>query len=78
MSTQEGTIITPEAQGTWIASAFILALIGFLLAMFSIYRGNTITAATQLEILSLNKKIETLQKQGPASGSADQGSTEKK
>ena len=74
MSDQESHIITPSAMGTWIAGGFILAMLAFVLAMFAIYRSNAITAGTQLEILSLVKKVDNLQKQvGPAPSQAPQG-----
>ncbi len=51
-------IIEPERQGLWIAVTFIIALIAFVVALVGIIRINSTAAATQLEILTLNQKIE--------------------
>lgn len=59
---QDNPIIEPERVGLWAAAAFILALLAFVLAFTGIYRGNNMVAATQLEILALNKKIEDIRK----------------
>lgn len=58
--TQDKPIIEPERAGLWAAAAFILALVSFVMAFAGIYRGDHMIAATQLEILALNKKIEEL------------------
>lgn len=55
---EEKPIITPEAMGTWVAAAFIIALLGIVLAFYSMARSSYNSAAVQLEILALNKKIE--------------------
>lgn len=59
---QDKPIIEPERAGLWAAAAFILALVAFVLAFAGIYRGDHMIAATQLEILALNKKIEGMPK----------------
>lgn len=76
---QDKPIIEPERAGLWAAAAFILALVAFVLAFGGIYRGDHMIAATQLEILALNKKIEDLRKgnavpaaSAPAAAPADQ------
>lgn len=51
-------IIEPERIGLWTAAAFILALLALVMALVGTYRTNDMMAATQLEILVLNKKIE--------------------
>lgn len=51
-------IIEPERQGLWIAVTFIIALIALALSVISITRIDDTVAATQLEILYLNKKID--------------------
>ena len=51
-------IIEPERQGLWIAVTFIIALLALVLAFIAIKRIDTSVAATQLEVLYLNKKIE--------------------
>lgn len=56
-------IIAPERQGLWIAATFVIALLGLLIAIVSVYRGQVALAGTQLEVLVLNKKIETLERQ---------------
>ncbi len=53
-------IIEPERQGLWIAVTFIIALIALALSVISVSRIDDTVAATQLEILFLNKKIETM------------------
>lgn len=63
--TQDKPIIEPERAGLWAAAAFIVALLAFVLAFAGIYRTNYMMAATQIEILQLNKKIEGL---SPANG----------
>lgn len=60
--TQDKPLIEPERLGLWAAAAFILALVAFVLAFAGIYRGDHMIAATQLEILALNKKIEEMRK----------------
>jgi hypothetical protein len=59
---QDKPIIEPERVGLWAAAAFTLALVAFVLAFAGIYRGNHMVAATQLEILALNQKIEDMRK----------------
>lgn len=54
-------IIEPERQGLWIAVTFIIALLSFVIALVGISRINNTVVATQLEVLVLNKKIESLQ-----------------
>ncbi|ARU30844.1 hypothetical protein CAP31_03570 [Sulfuriferula sp. AH1] len=54
-------IIEPERQGLWIAVTFIIALLSFVIALVGISRINNTVVATQLEVLILNKKIESLQ-----------------
>lgn len=54
-------IIEPERQGLWIAVTFVIALLSFVIALVGISRINNTVVATQLEVLVLNKKIESLQ-----------------
>ena len=59
-------IIEPERLGLWTAAAFIVALLALVVALASIYRTNDMMAATQLQILVLNKKIADTAKEGSA------------
>lgn len=63
-------IIEPERMGLWTAAAFILALLALVVALASIYRTNDMMAATQLQILVLNKKIADAAKEGSAAPAA--------
>jgi hypothetical protein len=60
--TEDKPIIEPERAGLWAAAAFTLALVAFVMAFVGIYRGDHMIAATQLEILALNQKIENSRK----------------
>lgn len=53
-------LIAPERQGLWTVAAFILALLAFVLAVAGIYRTNVVLYGTQIEVMALNKKIETM------------------
>jgi hypothetical protein len=64
--TQDKPIIEPERAGLWAAAAFILALLAFVLAFAGIYRSDHMLAATQIEILALNQKIEDARKTSEA------------
>jgi hypothetical protein len=59
---QDTPLIEPERVGLWAAAGFIIALLAFVLAFAGIYRSNHMIAATQLEILALNQKIEGIGK----------------
>jgi hypothetical protein len=59
-------IIEPERVGLWAATAFILALLALVVALVGTYRANHYLAATQLEMLVLNKKIEASQQAAAA------------
>jgi hypothetical protein len=75
---QDTPLIEPERVGLWAAAGFIIALLAFVLAFAGIYRSNHMIAATQLEILALNKKVEGMRKpsempapmSAPATGAA--------
>lgn len=58
-------IIEPERIGLWAAAAFVLALLALVTALVVNNRTNDMMAATQLQILMLNKKIEDANKQAP-------------
>lgn len=55
-------IIEPERMGLWTAAAFVIALLALVTALVGVYRTNDMMAATQLQILTLNKKIENVKK----------------
>jgi hypothetical protein len=59
-------IIEPERIGLWAAVAFVIALLALVTALVVNNRTNDMMAATQLQILMLNKKIEDANKQAPA------------
>ena len=59
-------IIEPERVGLWAAVAFIIALLALVVSLVGMYRSSDQMSLTQLEILTLNKKIETLQKERSA------------
>lgn len=56
-------LIAPERQGLWIAATFVLALLGLVIAIVGIIKAQAVHEGTQLEVLALTKKIETLQRQ---------------
>lgn len=56
-------IIEPERMGLWTAAAFVLALLALVVALVGMNRTNDMMAATQLEILVLNKKIMDAKKE---------------
>lgn len=58
-------LIAPERQGLWTVAAFVLALFAFILAVVGIYRTNTLLYGTQIEVLALNKKIESMRQATP-------------
>jgi hypothetical protein len=74
--TEDKPIIEPERAGLWAAAAFILALVAFVLAFAGIYRSDHMIAATQIEVLALNHKIEDLRKAGGAPAPADEPAAE--
>ncbi|MDP2108660.1 MAG: hypothetical protein Q8J67_06400 [Rhodocyclaceae bacterium] len=55
-------IIDPERQGLWIAVGFILALLALVVGLFALQRANEVLVGTQMQVLVLNQKIETLRK----------------
>lgn len=59
MSTEQ--IIAPERQGLWIAATFVVALLGLVIAVVSMLRTQAIHEGTQIEVLALTKKIESMQ-----------------
>ncbi len=63
-------IIEPERMGLWTAAAFIIALLALVVALVGMNRTNDMMAATQLEILMLNKKIMDAKKETNAMPSA--------
>lgn len=67
----DNQLIAPERQGLWTVASFVLALLAFVLAIVGIYRTNVVLYGTQIEVLALNKKIESLkgQPQGPVAAS---------
>lgn len=52
------SIIDPQNLPTWTAAAFIVALLALVLALGGLYRTYMVFAATQLQLISLNKKVE--------------------
>lgn len=55
-------IIEPERMGLWVSAAFIVGLLGLVVAFISMHRLNTATHLNQLQLIQLNQKIESLQK----------------
>lgn len=56
-------IIAPERQGLWIAATFVVALLGLVIAVVGMVKAQAVHEGTQIEVLALTKKIETLQRQ---------------
>lgn len=75
MMAEQKHIIEPERMGLWVAVTFILSLLALVVGLVSIKRVAVTTAATQLEVALLNKKIESLGKaaavQAPAEKKAE-------
>lgn len=64
------SIIDPERLGTWTAGAFVLALLALVVGILAIYRVNAVLYGTQIEVLGLNKKIESLRPKEAAAPTA--------
>ena len=71
MADTQQHIIEPERHGIWIAVAFILALLALVVALVGINRASTAEATMELEILMLNKKLETQHAQPSAPAPAE-------
>lgn len=63
-TTSSSHIIDPERLGLWVAAAFIIALLGFVLGVVALKRIGELTVISQVEVLALNKRIATLEKSG--------------
>lgn len=61
------SLIDPGNLQAWTLAAFVLALLALVAAIGGIYRTNTVAVATQVQLLSLNKKVEG---QAKANGAA--------
>lgn len=57
-------IIEQERHGFWIAASFIVGLLALVTAFSAIWRLNTTLVGTQMEIVLLNNKIDTIKKAG--------------
>jgi len=68
----DNQLIAPERQGLWTVASFVLALLAFVLAIVGIYRTNVVLYGTQIEVLALNKKIESLNAQPPGPAAASE------
>ncbi len=66
MAGGRGVNIDPETMGTWVAVGFALALLALIAAFIAIFRVNAVLYGTQIEVLGLNKKIESLRQQQQA------------
>ena len=64
-------LIAPENQSLWTVAAFVLALVAFLMGMVSLYRTNVVLYGTQVEVMALNKKIESMRGAPQQSAAAD-------
>jgi hypothetical protein len=67
----EKHIIEPQRLGVWVAVAFVLALLALILALVNMKRTGEGLLISQTEILLLNKKIETLQKNAAQTPAAE-------
>jgi len=54
-------LLAPENHQTWTVAAFIIALLALVIALAGIYRINVTVMATQLQVLSLNQKVDRMQ-----------------
>lgn len=59
-------LIAPERLGLWTFASFVVAVLALALAALSIYRTNVVLYGTQVEVLSLNKKIDAVAAAKPA------------
>jgi hypothetical protein len=66
MSFNDKPLIDPANMPIWTASGFAVALLALVVALVAVYRTNVITVGTQLEVLSLNKKIDSQRNAAPA------------
>lgn len=64
-------MIEPERFGLWITVGFIIALLSLGVGAVNMKRTYEATAATQMEILFLNQKIEDLKKTVAAKSSSE-------
>lgn len=55
-------IIETERHGLWIAVTFILALLALSVGVVSMVRVHQIAVLTQVEVLTLHKRIQKLEK----------------
>lgn len=56
-------LIDPERAGIWAAAAFVLALLGVVIGVVAIQRTTVTFGVSQAEFLSLNKKVNDLERQ---------------
>lgn len=55
-------IIETERHGLWIAVAFVLALLALSVGIVSMVRVHQLALFSQMEVLTLNKRIQQLEK----------------
>ena len=62
----EKPLIDPERMPLFTAVGFTIALLALVVAVVAVYRIEVVAGGTQLEVLTLNQKIENLHKQPAA------------
>ena len=50
-------LIDPKNLPIWTTAGFTIALLALVLALIGLYRTNAVLVATQMQIISLNKKV---------------------
>lgn len=53
-------IIEQDRQGLWIAATFVIALFALVLAFINMNRTHALAVGTQIEILSIDKRINKM------------------
>lgn len=71
----DGQLIAPERQGLWTVAALVIALLALVMSLVGMYRTNMILVGTQLEVVALSERINSL-KQAPAPVVAEAKSAE--
>lgn len=56
-------LIAPERLGIWVVVTFILTILALGLSVVSLQRNSVTFGVTQVEFLTLNKKVADLEKQ---------------
>lgn len=60
-------IIEQERHGLWIAVTLIIAILALVLSFINLHRTHALAALTQVQVLSIDKRLDNMSKQPEAS-----------